>query len=54
MSLGLSCTDPMARKKRARMGGNKKKKFAEGWIEFLDKKDAKTVASALNNQPVGV
>jgi hypothetical protein len=44
----------MARKKRQRMGGNKKKKFTEGWVEFLDKGNAKVVAKTLNNQPVGV
>lgn len=46
--------DALARKKRQRMGGNKKKKFTEGWVEFLNKRDAKLVARTLNNQPVGM
>ncbi|GFE53649.1 pre-rRNA-processing factor esf2 [Babesia ovis] len=40
-------------KKRVKMGGNKKLKFVHGWVEFLDKKDAKLVAAHLNGQPVG-
>lgn len=35
------------------MGGNRKKFFTEGWVEFEDKKVAKSVASALNATPIG-
>ncbi|EDO06803.1 uncharacterized protein BBOV_IV004420 [Babesia bovis T2Bo] len=40
-------------KKRVKLGGNTKLKFEHGWVEFLDKKDAKLVAMHLNGQPVG-
>lgn len=34
----LAPEDPVARRKRIRSGGNKKKMFTEGWIEFVKKK----------------
>lgn len=34
---------------RVRAGGNKKKSFTEGWVEFEDKRRAKRIASTLNN-----
>ena len=37
------------RKNRVKSGGNRKQKYAEGWIEFSDKKDAKKCAELLNN-----
>ena len=39
--------------KRKRLGGNKKEKFTEGWVEFERKSIAKRVAASLNNTPVG-
>ncbi|KAJ3328478.1 Activator of basal transcription 1, partial [Gonapodya sp. JEL0774] len=39
--------------RRKKYGGSKKKNYTEGWVEFLDKKDAKKVALLLNNQPIG-
>eukprot|EP00127_Corallochytrium_limacisporum_P005132 Clim_evm38s199 gene=Clim_evmTU38s199 len=45
--------DEKIRKKRMKMGGNRKKKYVEGWVEFLDKKQAKKTALALNNQIIG-
>jgi hypothetical protein len=45
--------DPAVHQRRVKAGGNKKPKFVEGWVEFVEKKDAKAVAEALNNQPVG-
>lgn len=33
--------------------GRKAKLFEEGWVEFLDKQDAKKAAALLNAQPVG-
>jgi ESF2/ABP1 family protein len=33
--------DASYRKKRMRLGGNRSKKWTEGWIEFEDKKVAK-------------
>jgi ESF2/ABP1 family protein len=49
----LAPEDPAIRKRRIAAGGNKKPMFTEGWIEFLNKKDAKFVAATLNNQPMG-
>lgn len=37
------------RSSRVRAGGNKKKSFTEGWVEFEDKRRAKRIASTLNN-----
>ena len=45
--------DPEIRKKRKKAGGNSKKSFTEGWVEFQDKKVAKLVALSLNNTPIG-
>ncbi|RYG47586.1 hypothetical protein EON67_08435 [archaeon] len=49
----MSCADPAVRRKRIAAGGNKKEMFTEGWIEFLDKKDAKRVVELLNNTAMG-
>lgn len=38
---------------RKRAGGNKKRSFTDGWVEFARKRDAKLVAAALNAQIVG-
>ncbi|KAK8813194.1 hypothetical protein WA158_002786 [Blastocystis sp. Blastoise] len=45
--------DAALRRRRIRNGGNKKMKYTEGWIEFLNKKDAKKCASLLNGNVVG-
>ena len=42
-----------ARAGRVRAGGNKKKSYGEGWVEFDDKRRAKRIASTLNNTPMG-
>ncbi|KAI5970567.1 ESF2 [Candida margitis] len=39
--------------KRVKYGGNKKKRFTEGWIEFVNKKDAKLCAQTLNGNKLG-
>ncbi|KAI9594486.1 hypothetical protein BDF19DRAFT_471617 [Syncephalis fuscata] len=49
----LAPEDENARKRRRRMGGNRKLMFTEGWVEFSDKKVAKLVAKSLNAQPIG-
>jgi len=41
------------RKRRKKHGGNSKKQFTEGWVEFKDKKIAKAVARSLNNTKLG-
>ncbi len=45
--------DSSVHKRRRKFGGNKKRHFTEGWVEFADRRVAKFVASALNNAPVG-
>jgi ESF2/ABP1 family protein len=49
----LAPEDPKAHAKRVKFGGNKKRNFVEGWVEFLNKRDAKTAAETLNTQIVG-
>jgi len=44
--------NPNARKRRRKNGGNSRKKYIEGWIEFQDRKVAKQVAKELNNTPI--
>ena len=48
----LAAEDTAARARRVRAGGNKKKNFTEGWVEFSNKRRAKRIASTLNNTPV--
>ena len=38
---------------RKARGGNKKQSFVDGWIEFADKRVAKSVAKMLNCRPMG-
>ena len=38
---------------RVKSGGCKKVSYTEGWIEFLDKNDAKRVAVSLNSKSMG-
>ncbi|KAJ8104010.1 hypothetical protein POJ06DRAFT_204916 [Lipomyces tetrasporus] len=49
----LAPEDPKAYARRVRFGGNKKRNFVEGWIEFKDKKKAKLAASTLNGNIIG-
>ena len=46
--------DPKVRLRRKKYGGNKKKRYTEGWVEFLDKRVAKTIANTLNAKPIGI
>ena len=41
-------------KKRIKSGGNKKKSFTEGWVEFANKKRAMRIARTLNNTQASV
>jgi ESF2/ABP1 family protein len=45
--------NPAARTRRIANGGNRKRSFSEGWIEFEDKRRALKIANALNNTLVG-
>lgn len=49
----LAPEDPVAHQRRVRNGGNKKKMYTEGWVEFVNKKDAKDVCAMLNAQTIG-
>ena len=46
--------DDAVRKRRKKHGGNNRKQFTEGWVEFKDKKIAKSVARSLNNTSIGI
>ncbi|KAK7955754.1 RNA recognition domain-containing protein [Apiospora aurea] len=49
----LSPEDPLAHSRRVRNGGNKKRSFTDGWVEFLNKKDAKAAVDLLNARTIG-
>ncbi|KAK4035044.1 Pre-rRNA-processing protein ESF2 [Parachaetomium inaequale] len=49
----LTPEDPTEHTRRVRNGGNKKRSFTEGWVEFVKKKDAKKVCDLLNAQIIG-
>lgn len=45
--------DQASYRKRVKYGGNKKKKFTEGWVEFVKKKNAKLCAQTMNGNIIG-
>ncbi|KAK1721356.1 RNA recognition domain-containing protein [Colletotrichum acutatum] len=49
----LAPEDPTAHARRVKAGGNKKKSYTEGWVEFMRKKDAKAVCELLNARTIG-
>ncbi|KAK8226742.1 hypothetical protein HDK77DRAFT_456995 [Phyllosticta capitalensis] len=49
----LTPEDPTVYKRRKASGGNKKKSFVDGWVEFKNKKDAKAVVNLLNAKIIG-
>lgn len=49
----LAPEDPTAHARRVRGGGNKKRSYTEGWVEFVQKKDAKEVCELLNARTIG-
>ncbi|KAK4146587.1 uncharacterized protein C8A04DRAFT_25503 [Dichotomopilus funicola] len=49
----LTPEDPAEHTRRVRGGGNKKRSFTEGWVEFVKKKEAKKVCDLLNAQIIG-
>lgn len=51
--LYLAPEDPVATRRRVESGGNKKQRWTEGWVEFMDKKEAKAAAAMLNTKPMG-
>ena len=52
--LFLQEEDPSTRTRRRKLGGNSSKHFTEGWIEYADKKTAKSVAESLNNTKISI
>ncbi|KAK4236225.1 hypothetical protein C8A03DRAFT_35895 [Achaetomium macrosporum] len=49
----LTPEDPLEHSRRVRNGGNKKRSYTEGWVEFVKKKDAKKAVDLLNAQTIG-
>jgi ESF2/ABP1 family protein len=49
----LTPEDPASHTRRVRNGGNKKRSFTDGWVEFVNKADAKKVCELLNARPIG-
>jgi ESF2/ABP1 family protein len=40
-------------KSRVKSGGNKKRNFSDGWVEFMSKKEAKIAVETLNTRTIG-
>lgn len=51
--LFLTPEPPAQHTSRVRSGGNKKRSFIDGWIEFSSHKHAKTCVAAINGQTMG-
>ncbi|KAI1383666.1 Pre-rRNA-processing protein ESF2 [Hypoxylon trugodes] len=49
----LTPEDPQERARRIRHGGNKKHMYTDGWVEFVNKKDAKKAVELLNARTIG-
>ncbi len=45
--------DPASHTRRVKSGGNKKRSFTDGWVEFMNKSDAKKGCELLNAQIIG-
>lgn len=51
--LFLKPEDTSIHQKRVKYGGNKKKNYTEGWVEFKNKRDAKLCEATLNGNNIG-
>jgi ESF2/ABP1 family protein len=49
----LTPEDPSSHARRVRNGGNKKRSFIDGWIEYINKADAKKACELLNTKTIG-
>ncbi|ORX45433.1 hypothetical protein BCR36DRAFT_585744 [Piromyces finnis] len=49
----LAAEDEKIARRRKKYGGNKKRNYTEGWVEFLEKREAKLVVKHLNNNIIG-
>ena len=51
--LYLAPENELIRRKRMKSGGNSRKKYTEGWVEFKKRSHAKLAESLLNTRPIG-
>ncbi|ORY59736.1 uncharacterized protein BCR38DRAFT_445362 [Pseudomassariella vexata] len=49
----LTPEDPKAHSQRVHNGGNKKRSYTDGWVEFVNKRDAKKAVDLLNARTIG-
>lgn len=49
----LTPEDPASHTRRVRNGGNKKRSFIDGWVEYVNKADAKQACELLNARTIG-
>src|SRR5450432_1407599 len=49
----LTPEDPASHTRRVRNGGNKKRSFTDGWVEYVNKADAKQACELLNARTIG-
>jgi ESF2/ABP1 family protein len=49
----LTPEDHVAHTRRVKSGGNKKKSFTDGWVEFVSKREARIAAESLNGNIIG-
>ncbi|KAI0131828.1 hypothetical protein BJ170DRAFT_611489 [Xylariales sp. AK1849] len=49
----LSPEDPSQHSRRVKAGGNKKRSYTDGWVEFVSKKAAKKAVDLLNARTIG-
>jgi ESF2/ABP1 family protein len=49
----LTPEDPASHTRRVRNGGNKKRSFIDGWVEFVNKAEAKKACELLNARIIG-
>ena len=49
----LTPEDPASHTRRVRNGGNKKRSYTDGWVEFVSKVDAKHACELLNAKTIG-
>lgn len=49
----LTPEDPSSHARRVRNGGNKKRSFTDGWVEWFNKTDAKKACELLNARTIG-
>jgi ESF2/ABP1 family protein len=49
----LTPEDHVAHTRRVKSGGNKKKSFTDGWVEFASKREARIAAETLNGNIIG-